>query len=139
MKDNKPRLTNASPVALPSVCRKLHQDTAAFVHTATYQLVTFKFVSLVETWRACISADVDGFTKFLRALPASVARFEVVGVMGGRNGLAVMDIRDIAGCVRYESLPRNEAKFKRAMKRYICRVFPKAEITFRVAENLRCV
>src|SRR5690242_17033681 len=69
--NGKLRLANAmytGPLALPSVCRKFRQETTALLYTeATCQLVTFRFVSLVETWRAAICLNPVDFVDFLRA------------------------------------------------------------------------
>jgi len=134
--NGKLRLANAmytGPLALPSVCRKFRQETTALLYTeATCQLVTFRFVSLVETWRAAICLNPVDFVDFLRALPDSIAHFEVVGIEGSRYKGVMMHMYKFDGAEKQ----RREFDRKLAINFHVRNVFPNAKISFCVVKNL---
>lgn len=136
-KNGKLRLANGmytGSFALPSVCRKFRQETTALLYTeVTCQLVTFRFVSLVETWRTAIRLNPADFVDFLRALPASIAHFEVVGVEGGLHEGDMMRMDKVDGAEKQ----RRQFDRKMAIKLRVRTVFPHASIRFCVVKDLR--
>ena len=90
------RLVNAG---LPSTSRKLYQDTGDFPYTkTTVKIVTFKFISQLDSWQFPILTHLDEFLDALDSIPAgiAIARFEIVGVMEGFDGIEAMTTRSVA-------------------------------------------
>ncbi|KAH6637918.1 hypothetical protein C7974DRAFT_150281 [Boeremia exigua] len=127
------RATYPHPFALPSVCRKLHRDTAKFLYSrATFELVTFQFVSLIETWRTPIRSNIATFINPLMSIPTPIKRFEVVG-MGDSSKMKLSTVSRRE--VWQQSRHRPEVDYKAELKRYIRTAFPAADVTFRAVPS----
>ncbi|KAF3001410.1 hypothetical protein E8E13_007356 [Curvularia kusanoi] len=117
--------THPEPLALLSVCRLIRQEAAVIpFNKATFQIVTFRYVSMLGNWRNAIRGDPDVFLNFLESIPAPyIRRFQVVGVMGGSDRLgrmATSKIQDYRGSVDH----------KAELESLIREIYPEAEFTF---------
>jgi hypothetical protein len=91
--------TNAHPFGLPSTCRQLYQETKNLPRVKTaYRIVTYRFVSLWDTWAFSIFTNINRFYALLNSIPAPYNnRFEVVGVTRGHDGVEYMAPHKIVG------------------------------------------
>ena len=124
--------TNAHPFGLPSTCRQLYQDTGDFPYTkTTVKIVTFKFISQLDSWQFPILTHLDEFLDALDSIPAgiAIARFEIVGVMEGFDGIEAMTTRSVEGF-------KPTFDYKVELEKVILELFPEAEIVFRAVENI---
>jgi hypothetical protein len=124
--------TNAHPFGLPSTCRKLLQDTGDFPYTkTTFKIVTFKFISLLDNWQLPIMSHKDEVLDALNSIPEgiNIARFEIVGVMQGFDGIEAMTTRSVQGF-------KPTVDYKAELEKEILGLFPEAEIVFRAVDNI---
>jgi hypothetical protein len=93
------RAARPYPLALSNVCRLIHKDIAELpflLSSVTFKLITFRYVSMLDTWQDAIRVDSEKFVGFLKSIPANeIERFEVVGVMGGSDGIEAMKVNKI--------------------------------------------
>ena len=136
MLEGQARLARAAypyPLALSSVCRLIRKDIAELpfpFNNATLRLITFRYISMLDTWEKAIRAGSANFVGFLKSIPVNeIERFEVVGVMGGWDGIEAMKVTKIKHWWRF-------VDYKAEMKDYIQEVYPKAEVTFRNVEDI---
>lgn len=120
-------------LALSSVCRLIHKDIAELpflLTNATFRLITFRYVSMLDTWENAVRGDSTKFVSFLKSIPVNeIERFEVVGVMGGWDGIEVMEFTKISHWSRF-------VDYKAGMKYYIHEVYPKAGVIFRDVDDI---
>ena len=89
MLEGQARLARAAhpyPLVLSSVCRLIRKYTAELplLATVTFRLMTFRYVSMLDTWEFAIRGGSEKFVGFLKSISVNeIERFEVVGVMGG--------------------------------------------------------
>jgi hypothetical protein len=127
------RAAHPYPLALSSVCRLIRKDITELpflLSNATFRLITFRYVSMLDTWENAIHRDSKKFVGFLNSIPVNeIERFEVVGVMGGWDGIEAMKVTKI------EHWWRN-IDYKADMEDYIQEIYPKAEVTFRDVDDI---
>jgi hypothetical protein len=127
------RAARPYPLALSNVCRLIHKDIAELpflLSSVTFKLITFRYVSMLDTWQDAIRVDSEKFVGFLKCIPANeIERFEVVGVMGGWDGIEAMKVTKIKHWWNF-------LDYKTEMKGYIYQVYPKAEVTFRDVDDI---
>jgi hypothetical protein len=124
--------TNARPFGLPSTSRQLLQDTGDFPYTkTTFKIVTFKFISLLDNWQLPIMSHKDEVLDALNSIPEgiNIARFEIVGVMKGSDGIEAMDTGKAQGF-------KPTVDYKAELEKEILGLFPEAEIVFRAVDNI---
>jgi hypothetical protein len=124
--------TNAHPFGLPYTCRKLYQETGDFPYTkTTFKIVTFKFISLLDNWKLPIMSHKDDVLDALNSIPKGIyiARFEIVGIMKGFDGIEAMDTGKFQGF-------KPTVDYKAELEKEIFELFPEAEIVFRAVDNI---
>jgi hypothetical protein len=135
MLEGQARLARAAhpyPLALSSVCRLIRKYIAELplLATVTFRLMTFRYVSMLDTWEFAIRGGSEKFVGFLKSIPVNeIERFEVVGVMGGWDGIEAMEVTKIEHWMR-------NIDYKAEMKGYIDEVYPKAEVIFRNVDDI---
>ena len=127
------RAAHPYPLALTSVCRLIRKDIAELpflFNNATLRLITFRYVSMLDTWEDAIRGDSEKFVGFLKSIPVKeIERFEVVGVMGGWDGIEVMKVDKIEHWSRFFD-------YKAEMKGHIHEVYHRAESTFQNVDDI---
>jgi hypothetical protein len=112
--------------------RKLYQDTGDFPYTkTTFKIVTFKFISLLDNWKLPIMSHKDDVLDALNSIPEGIyiARFEIVGIMKGFDGIEAMDTGKFQGF-------KPNVDYKAELEKEIFELFPEAEIVFRAVDNI---
>ncbi len=98
-----------------------------------FSITTFLFVSMLDDWRKAIRHDPAGLHNLLAAVTVPIARFEVIGVLGGHNGPFAMTAQGVS----WDNPMPTEADRKSTMVEHIRQVFPNANITFRTVDTIQ--
>ncbi|KAF3001411.1 hypothetical protein E8E13_007369 [Curvularia kusanoi] len=119
-------LVDSNALAILGICRQIRKEVAELPFNKAFKFVTFRYISMLDSWKDAIRGDPELFLEFLRSIRApEIKRFEVVGVMGGSDGLEKMQTPKIKGKGRNGS-----PNYKDEMAAYIHIIYPKAEVTF---------
>lgn len=121
-------LTHRSLLALPSTCRKLRRDTINYPYTkTTFRIVTFRFISIFETYREAIRQDPNILLDFLESVPAPwMKRIEVIGVAHVPSLLLIREVKGHEDGVDY----------KAELEETILLVYPEATVAFRAVDRI---
>ena len=79
------RSSQPHPLALTRVCRMLREQVGDLPYTkSTFEITTFRFISLLDNWRVAICHNPNPFLNFLEDIPGPwIERIEVIGVTSG--------------------------------------------------------
>jgi hypothetical protein len=126
--------TNAHPLGLPLTCRKIYQDTKDQIMYAkvTLRIVTFNYISLIDSWDHPIISDVQMFLDVLKASP-HIDHFEIIGVR-----CRVSDRSE-----KFDHLSTQvrvdfdwDINYKAELKRTLKRVYPDATYSCRMVDGI---
>lgn len=121
--------TNAHPLGLLLACRKTYQDNEGQTIYAKVilRIVTFEYISLLESWEHSIISDVQAFLDVLKASPP-VDHFEITGVRcsDGHDKYARLEMQG-----DYDWRIDYRAELKKTLKR----VYPDAMYSFHTVDE----
>lgn len=123
--------TNAHPLGLLLACRKTYQDNKeqTIYARVILRIVTFEYISLLESWEHPIISDVQAFLDVLKASPP-VDHFEITGVRCSGSG-------------RHEKYDHLEMQgdydlsidYRAELKKILMGVYPNAMYGFRAVDE----
>ena len=121
--------TNAHPLGLLLACRKTYQDNKGqtIYVKVILEIVTFEYISLLESWEHPIISDVQAFLDVLKASPP-VDHFEIIGVRCS-DGHEKYDHLEMQG--DYDWRIDYRAELEKTLKR----VYPDAMYSFRTVDE----
>lgn len=124
------------PLALPSTCCKLRRDTANYRYTkTTFRILTFKFISMFDSWRVAIRHNPNLLLDFLESVPAPwMEHIEVIGVAPGpwwlkgvAQGPYWLNLSEVKG-------HKHGIGYRNELEETVRMVYPEANITFRTVD-----
>lgn len=123
--------TNTHPLGLSLACRKIYQDIKdqTIYSKIILRIVTFDFVSLIDSWEHPIISNVQTFLDVLKASPP-IDHFEITGVKSMSDRREKFDHLEMQG--DYDGYINYKAELKRTLKR----VYPDAMYSYRTVNEI---
>jgi hypothetical protein len=122
--------TNTHPLGLSLACRKIYQDiqNQAIYAEIIFRIVTFDYISLIDSWEHTIISDPHTLLNLLKASPP-IDHFEITGVRSLSDRCEKLKHLEMQGDYN------RHTDYRGALERILTTVYPDATYSFRTVDE----